>query len=550
MTLARATPIDRYLAEQADLSAVERFSRYHDADTATNDDRVYRDLIPLRSPAPGEQYAFEVDLDACTGCKACVTACHSLNGLDPDEAWRSVGMLHGSNGTPYRQTVTTACHHCLDPGCLNGCPANAYTKDDVTGIVSHLDDQCIGCGYCTFMCPYEVPQYNARLGIVRKCDMCQGRLAAGEAPACVQGCPNGAIRIGIVDTEELVGAKATASLVPDAPSSHHTVPTTTYRTTRPRTDLIGADHFALRPAHAHPPLALMLVLTQLSVGAFVVDLLLRTAAGRGTDGLLGPQRRFNAIVALALGLLALGASVFHLGRPLYAFRAVLGIGHSWLSREIAAFGAFAGLATAYAASLLVGAPARIDAVLGPLVAVAGIAGVGCSAMVYVATGRTWWRPRSVAPKFVLSAAVCGLATVMFTMLAAAAAGASGPERLASDVARPIAAALIVLTGVKLAGEAALFVHLRARGSGDLKRTAMLLSGDLQRWTLLRYGAGILGGVILPAVVFALAGTAAPSALALAAVAGASVVALAGGEVTERSLFFRALASPRMPGDVS
>ena len=38
------------------------------------------------------QYAFDVDLDSCSGCKACVSACHSLNGLDEDETWRDVGF--------------------------------------------------------------------------------------------------------------------------------------------------------------------------------------------------------------------------------------------------------------------------------------------------------------------------------------------------------------------------------------------------------------------------------------------------------------------------
>src|SRR5262245_16737873 len=65
------TPVDRWLAEQADLSAVERFARHHD-ETGHRQARHYRDLLPLSSPGAGEQYAFEVDLDACTGCKACV----------------------------------------------------------------------------------------------------------------------------------------------------------------------------------------------------------------------------------------------------------------------------------------------------------------------------------------------------------------------------------------------------------------------------------------------------------------------------------------------
>ena len=56
----------------------------------------------------------------------------------------------------------------------------AYDKDPETGIVRHLDDQCIGCQYCVLKCPYDVPKYSERLGIVRKCDMCVGRLRAGE----------------------------------------------------------------------------------------------------------------------------------------------------------------------------------------------------------------------------------------------------------------------------------------------------------------------------------------------------------------------------------
>src|SRR3954467_7814611 len=117
------TLIDELLAEQQMLTAVERFARKHDRDALPAQSRYYRDLIPLSKPQRGEQYAFAVDLDICTGCKACVSACHSLNGLDEDEIWRNVGVLHGGTAEePYQQTVTTACHHCVDPACLLGCP--------------------------------------------------------------------------------------------------------------------------------------------------------------------------------------------------------------------------------------------------------------------------------------------------------------------------------------------------------------------------------------------------------------------------------------------
>src|SRR5688572_24234872 len=204
------TLIDDLLAEQQELTAVEKFSRARDQHAVRGE--LYRDLLPAAPPAPGQQYAFEVDLDKCTGCKACVSACHSLNGLDENETWRSVGLLVGDPAQDYRarrgaaafqQNVTTACHHCVDPGCLNGCPVLAYDKDAITGIVRHLDDQCIGCQYCIFKCPYDVPKYSPARGIVRKCDMCFQRLVVGEAPACAQACPNEAIRITLVHKADL-----------------------------------------------------------------------------------------------------------------------------------------------------------------------------------------------------------------------------------------------------------------------------------------------------------------------------------------------------------
>lgn len=131
--------IDWYLEQQNQMSAVERFSQVHAELKAP----VYRELLPAKAPGPGEQYAFEVNLDKCSGCKACVTACHSLNGLDDQEAWREVGLLTGGTEQhPYMQHVTSACHHCLEPACMEVCPTLSYEKDETTGIVKHLDDQC------------------------------------------------------------------------------------------------------------------------------------------------------------------------------------------------------------------------------------------------------------------------------------------------------------------------------------------------------------------------------------------------------------------------
>ena len=127
-------------------------------------------------------------------------------------------IVGGPPALPVLQHVTSACHHCLDPACLNACPVDAYEKDPVTGIVKHLDDQCFGCQYCTLACPYDAPKFHAGKGIVRKCDMCSDRLKVGEAPACVQACPHEAITIRVVDRAEVVAvAEAERRSSPTAP---------------------------------------------------------------------------------------------------------------------------------------------------------------------------------------------------------------------------------------------------------------------------------------------------------------------------------------------
>jgi formate dehydrogenase iron-sulfur subunit len=551
--------VQQYLEEQKRLTAVERFSQRHDAEALGPGARFYKDLLPLEKPGKGQQLAFEVDLDACTGCKACVTACHRLNGLDDEEGetWRSVGLLHGGTpAEPVQQTVTTACHHCLDPACMKGCPVGAYEKDPVTGIVKHLDDQCIGCQYCTLTCPYEVPQYSKKRGIVRKCDMCSERVAVGEAPACVQACPNGAIAIKIVDVARVVEDAKGEAFLPGAPSPNITVPTTSYKTKRvlPR-NVLPADYQRVRSSHNHMPLVMLLVLTQLSVGAFIADMVLDQLQTFGASAIGRPYR---TAVAVGMGLLALGASVFHLGRPAYAFRAVLGIRTSWMSREALAFGLFAKFAVLYALAFwgepiaaMAGVtlppadtlmPLRVT--LGWLVAISGAFGIFCSMMLYQVTARKWWGTARTTVRFALTSAVLGLATTSVTLLVAGVveSGVQAAREQVSTLMLPLA----IVSTLKLLTDAQILVHLRERGLGELKRTALLMVGELRQPTALRFGLGALGTV-----------------LALALSSGAPTIGTVGmlvfvlsvwgtllaGELLERVLFFRAVSAPKMPGAI-
>ncbi len=499
--------IDELLADQQRLSAVERFSQFHENVSEPVQAKHYRKLIPLSQPGKGEQYSFEVDLDACSGCKACVVACHSLNGLDEGESWRDVGAITSTTQSPaIVQTVTTACHHCADPACANGCPTLAYEKEADTGVVRHLDDQCIGCQYCTMTCPYEVPKYNDRLGIVRKCDMCQSRLREGEAPACVQSCPNEAIRIRIVSTIEIEERSTyEVSLLPGTAPSSITKPSTTFLNLRaPETgDSVAVDYADLTPAHAHAPLAIMLVLTQVGAGLFLFDALSRFTSLGATDiGL------WHALFAMAFVFAGLGCATLHLGRPLQAWRSFLGWRRSWLSREILVFGAWSGAAMTYLATLIFELPLIIQTVVALGTVGAGFAGVFCSVMVYVFTKRPLWSLTQTGPRF------------FFTALA-----------LGSCFTFPLVSALAVALKI------ALELRVSSKRLSPFKKSARLLGGPLRKAWGIRLVNGLLG------MTLALISANTPSIAPLA------FLFILTGELGARFLYFQAVEVPKMPGGV-
>jgi Fe-S-cluster-containing dehydrogenase component/DMSO reductase anchor subunit len=510
------------LKEQGTLQTpVGVFAVKHEADSIVPEQaQFYKQLIPLSKPGAGEQYAFKVDLDKCTGCKACVSACHSLNGLDEDETWRDVGTIHGVDlsGASYTQTVTTACHHCVDPACLNGCPVLAYEKDPVTGIVRHLDDQCIGCQYCALKCPYDVPKYSKNLGIVRKCDMCQSRLAEGEAPACVQACPTEAISIMIVNTESTVlAAKQGGSFLQTAPEPSYTVPSTQYVTERTiPEDVEAADRYTLRPEHGHLPLVVMLVLTQLSVGLYGFSLF--------ADAQFSNYIRLAAFMCMGIGL---ASSTSHLGRPLGAWRAFLGLRRSWLSREIVTFGLFSGVAAVYTgASYVAFLPDSVSVLSGWATFIVGLIGVFTSVMIYHDTHRPFWNFPITAIKF------------FGTTLSLAASGCLVFATMSGGRFGWLLGFLFFGIVSKLILEFSMLRSANEREMSPAKKSAMLLLHPLRSTMILRFtlsGVGLFSAGLLllaPTQVF---------------IAVFSFICLLGGELLERLLYFRAVAAPKMPG---
>jgi Fe-S-cluster-containing dehydrogenase component len=170
------------------------------------------------------------DATICTGCKACVSACTTANGLVPDTVlsnglWqmpqdlnaqtKNIIKLAKGEETAEISYVKRQCMHCLEPACVSGCPFGALLKRASDGVVTWDADRCIGCRYCEVACPFEVPKFewaNFNPRIV-KCELCAHRLADGGQPACTDVCPTHAVIFGHRDVL-LTEAKARITAAP------------------------------------------------------------------------------------------------------------------------------------------------------------------------------------------------------------------------------------------------------------------------------------------------------------------------------------------------
>lgn len=325
-------------------------------------------LLINQNPAVGDnpnrykQHGFHFTADNCIGCHACEAACSEKNGNPAHISFRSVGYVEGGTYPDYkRMNISMACNHCDDPVCLKGCPTRAYTKHAEYGAVLQDPDTCFGCGYCTWVCPYNAPQLDPIQGQVSKCNMCVDRLEEGLKPACVSACLGNALNFGVIEnTPE--NREQVLPQIPGFPDPNITNPNIRFQQTKSmpnevtRTDSMpvkyakgddgqfrsvvdekeGKDtHWNLgRLSSRENPLVIFTLATQAVIGAFITVLL---APYIGLDSIAAIESSvlYIPMLAVFMGLQMWGLvlSTMHLGKPMRFYRGFNNLRHSPVSRE-------------------------------------------------------------------------------------------------------------------------------------------------------------------------------------------------------------------------
>jgi DMSO reductase anchor subunit len=233
-----------------------------------------------------------------------------------------------------------------------------------------------------------------------------------------------------------------------------------------------------------------------------------------------------------------------MGRSFYAFRAVLGLRTSWLSREAIAGLAYLSLAASYTALHWFdpGFGSGLTLVNGGLLALSALLFLLSSTMVYKATPRPLWRGQRTVIKFNTTAIIMGAATILLcTTVTAHTLGLSMAQMMQGFGG--IVAGLLILTSLlKLIYEQRFLTHLQDNELTPFKRAAILMDRVYGYIGHIRLAAALFGGILLPVAL--LLNTSTAGAILIA---GLLFMLTLLAEITERYLFFTCAVPSKMPG---
>ncbi len=321
------------------------------------------------NPNRYKQHGFYFNADNCIACHACEAACSEKNDNPAHISFRSVGFIEGGSYPAYqRLNISMACNHCDDPVCLKGCPTRAYTKFAEYGAVLQDPDICFGCGYCTWVCPYNAPQLDPVKGQVSKCNMCVDRLEVGLKPACVSACLGNALDFGVVENIPENRTQARTE-IPGFPRTDITHPNIRFQQTRtPQREMNRVDQnpvkyhreensenfkpvldvkhgvkrewnwASLLGSHENAHITFTLS-AQTVMAAFLILL-----SGYWFEPVTNFQASSAMLPALLVMFVLMSFGLFklnmHLGKPHRFYRGFYNLKHSPVSREIAGVSAF------------------------------------------------------------------------------------------------------------------------------------------------------------------------------------------------------------------